>query len=218
MTKSVLDRPVLFLNKHWAAIHVDTAREAMKAGCVGAASFLDHNDYILYTMDEWMELPTDDWKAVRTPRTEIRIPEVMVLTNFSSLLNFEVKLTTRNLLIRDGWTCQYTGQRLPNSALDIDHVIPRSHGGRHDWTNVVISDRLVNKKKADRTPREAGLKLVRPPFKPKWSPLFTKTVRNVPASWERFLSKEDRKRYVYRSHDPKNFHDTIEMDAEAVIG
>ena len=67
---------------------------------------------------------------------------------------------------RDGFTCQYDGQQYPTEDLTFDHVLPRSRGGRTSWENIVTCCVECNKTKADRTPAEAGMHLLRQPRKP----------------------------------------------------
>lgn len=202
---SILDKPVLFLNKNWSPIHIGSVRDAMTTGYIGAAQFIDHEDttYPLFSMNEWMKMNVKEHHDfVKTNRQNIRAPKIMVLTEFGRVFNFEVKLTSKNLLTRDRRVCQYSGRRLPINQLDIDHVIPRARGGKHEWTNVVLADRAINKRKRDLSVREAGLTLIRKPFKPRWSPLFTRTVRRIPSEWEPFLSMEDRNKYLALDTDP----------------
>jgi 5-methylcytosine-specific restriction endonuclease McrA len=83
---------------------------------------------------------------------------------------FVVRLTRRNLMLRDGFQCQYCGRRPHQRDLNIDHVIPRSRGGADTWENLVISCRACNLKKGRRTPPEASMVLLRIPQAPRWSP------------------------------------------------
>ena len=77
-----------------------------------------------------------------------------------------VPLTRFNLLLRDNFTCQYTGVKMTPSELNFDHVIPKSQGGETSWTNLVTCSKSINSLKANKTPKEAGLKLIRQPLEP----------------------------------------------------
>ena len=81
------------------------------------------------------------------------------------------KFSSRSLWERDGGRCQYTGRRLERDEGNIDHVIPRSRGGDTSWDNCVIADKRVNTRKADKTPDEAGLQLLRQPATPREVPV-----------------------------------------------
>jgi 5-methylcytosine-specific restriction endonuclease McrA len=70
----------------------------------------------------------------------------------------------KNILRRDNYTCQYCG--LSNHPLTVDHVNPKSRGGKTNWTNIVVACKTCNLKKGDRTPLEVNMKLVRLPRKP----------------------------------------------------
>ena len=70
------------------------------------------------------------------------------------------------MFLRDRFTCQYSGQRLPAHELTFDHVIPRSRGGRTSWENVVTASSDWNLRKANKTPKEAGMHLLNEPRQP----------------------------------------------------
>jgi 5-methylcytosine-specific restriction endonuclease McrA len=102
------------------------------------------------------------------------------------------KFSARNLYVRDGGRCQYTGRELAPGEGNIDHVMPRSRGGDTTWENCVLAARDVNSKKADKTPKEAGLKLKKQPTEPRNVPV-TAMLRNpydIP-DWEVFLIKNN---------------------------
>lgn len=77
--------------------------------------------------------------------------------------------TRRALLIRDGETCQYCADQPGRANLTVDHVIPRSQGGATSWENTVIACKRCNHQKADRTPQQAGMQLLRPPQRPSYA-------------------------------------------------
>jgi 5-methylcytosine-specific restriction endonuclease McrA len=129
-------------------------------------------------------------RAVRTVRGEIRIPAVIVAVNFARVPRRRPTLNVRNIRERDGDRCQYTGRVLGPDEGNLDHVVPRSRGGRDSWENLVWSAREVNTRKGNRLPHEAGLKLLRAPVAPKEVPV-TALIRNAHgvAEWELFLSQ-----------------------------
>jgi 5-methylcytosine-specific restriction endonuclease McrA len=182
------------LNKHWHPIHVVRAKTAFKKAIGEKALFLDHNDWTCYNWEEWVDkfsylnnsVPSDV-KAVPSGRFSVRLPELIILNKYDKVPRTDVKLTRRNLLIRDNWTCQYTGKKLRGEDISIDHIIPRSQGGTTTWTNVAICDWKVNARKAGRTPKEANLQLIKQPTKPQWNPLYSGFVKSIPQSWTKFL-------------------------------
>ena len=91
---------------------------------------------------------------------------------------------------RDGNRCQYTGRVLHPNEGSLDHVVPRSRGGKDAWENLVWSAKEVNQRKANRLPHEAGLKLLTTPRAPKELPVSAR-IRNTHgvAEWELFIKE-----------------------------
>lgn len=102
-----------------------------------------------------------------------------------------VPFTRFNVFLRDDFTCQYTGQKLPASQLTFDHVMPQSRGGKTSWDNIVACAQDVNEMKGDKTPKEAKLHLRRPPYQPSAYELREKGKRYPPRflhdSWRDYL-------------------------------
>jgi 5-methylcytosine-specific restriction endonuclease McrA len=99
-----------------------------------------------------------------------------------------VKFNRRNIFARDESRCQYCGKKFPMPELSLDHVIPRSRGGRTTWDNVVCSCTRCNARKGGRLPEEAGLRLTRKPVKPRRSPVIHLKLRQGKyQSWKQFL-------------------------------
>jgi 5-methylcytosine-specific restriction endonuclease McrA len=95
---------------------------------------------------------------------------------------------------RDKYTCQYCGTMPHRSQLNLDHVIPRSLGGKTSWENVVASCVDCNRRKGGRTPEQARLRLLRSPARPRWSPFMTLAGSQVRyAEWRPFLNVVDPK-------------------------
>lgn len=188
-----LSLPTLVLNSAWQPISVASVRRAFMKCFNGGARLLDTETYIQHDFDTWCELPVVDGKpGLSHQHGKIRVPEVIVLTNFSKFPEREVKLTRRNLLIRDNFCCQYTGTRVSPKDATIDHVLPQSRGGKTVWENVVISSLEANARKADRTPQEAKMKLLKHPIKPAWNPVYSRFSRisasgKCPKSWAQFV-------------------------------
>ena len=93
--------------------------------------------------------------------------------------------------MRDRGTCAYSGKKLKPEEGNIDHLIPKSKGGLTTWTNCVLAHRDINAKKGNRTPEEAGLKLLIKPEQPKELPVtfFIKNKHNI-KEWGHFLHHE----------------------------
>ncbi|MFH1654601.1 MAG: HNH endonuclease, partial [Pseudomonadota bacterium] len=97
-----------------------------------------------------------------------------------------------NILLRDDFTCQYCSKRLSKGSLNLDHVVPRSRGGKTSWTNVVTSCHHCNRKKGGFLPHEVGMKLKRVPTKPSAISYFAKNAGKVHyREWLPFLNMID---------------------------
>lgn len=101
-----------------------------------------------------------------------------------------IKFSRLNIYARDAFTCQYCRQRFYTEDLNFDHVIPRAQGGRTCWENIVACCVSCNSEKANRTPQEAGMKLMRQPRKPHSLPAVTVDMgrHRVPVEWESYWS------------------------------
>ncbi len=165
---------VLVLNRHWQAIHVKTPAEAFCMLATGAATALDvqADDHITpVRWDDWLKLPVREHdNAVNTPRGPVRVPTVIVAANYAKVPMRRPRFGARGIWERDGGVCQYTGRKLSPKEGNIDHVIPRSRGGRTSWDNCVLAHREVNSRKVDRLPHEAGLRLRKQPVAPRVVP------------------------------------------------
>lgn len=188
----ILNRPiVLVLNRNWQAINVRTPQQAFVQMATDCATALDIDGESMTPVRwaQWIKLPVradDDF--VRTPGGPVRIPHVIVLSKFAKVPKRRPKFSARGIWARDGGRCQYTGRRLRAGEGNIDHVVPRSRGGKTSWENCVLAGKDVNSRKADRLPEEIGLRLLRLPFAPKELPstLFIRNVNGIPA-WRHFL-------------------------------
>jgi 5-methylcytosine-specific restriction endonuclease McrA len=190
----MLDSQVLVLNKSWIAVNVTTLRRAMILLFNDQARVVHPDDYALYDFDDWCGLSrmeatfTSAGRYINTPSMRLRLPEVIVLTAFNRFVKREVRLSRKNIFERDQSTCQYCGKRFSKSDFTIDHVMPRSRGGRDTWENLVLACVKCNVKKGNRTPNEAHMPLLREPGKPKWLPKFgTALPRESIESWQRFV-------------------------------
>jgi 5-methylcytosine-specific restriction endonuclease McrA len=114
-----------------------------------------------------VEVVKESDRIVRTVSRTFRIPAVIRLIKFiRQIYRREVPFSRKNILIRDAHVCQYCGREFSSGDLTIDHIIPKVQGGANGWTNVVACCRSCNIRKGGRTPRQAGMHLVRQPFKP----------------------------------------------------
>ena len=184
---SVLYRPVLILNRNWVPVGVKSVKKAFIKVSSGVAHFLDTSNYMLHDIETWVNLKADEDNYVSTVSLKVKVPEIIVSNEYDGYKVCDVKLNKKNLLIRDNYRCQYTGEILSYSTATVDHIVPRSRGGQSIWTNLVICSKDVNRRKADKTLQETGLKLLNDPVKPKWNVHYAYSVKSKPASWDKFL-------------------------------
>jgi 5-methylcytosine-specific restriction endonuclease McrA len=190
---------VLVLNRNWQAINIRTPQDAFCQMATNVATALDielgddERAQALrpVTWDEWLALPVRDGdQFVQTVRGAVRVPTVIIAVNYARVPKKRPKLNARNIRERDGNRCQYTGRLLAPDEGSLDHVLPRSRGGKDEWENLVWSDKAVNARKGNRLPHEAGLKLLNPPRAPRELPA-TALIRNAHgiAEWKLFLGE-----------------------------
>jgi len=188
----MLNSSVLVLNRSYLPVHVTSARRAFTLLYQGIARVVNEQ-YQTFDFEEWSQLAVArDAEAVGTPGGRIRIPRVIALVAFDRLPKRHVRFSRINLMARDSFQCQYCGRRPHRAELNLDHVVPRSLGGRSTWENVVTSCVDCNRRKGGRTPRQAHLKLVRKPERPRWTPLANLMWSSVRyQEWRPFLSVVD---------------------------
>ena len=194
---SQLQSSVLVLNKHYAALRVVPARRAfcMLFNRIAEIVSVDEAAWSSYDFESWRQISElraqyerEHHEWVRCVTFDLVVPRIIRLLFYDRLPRRDVKFTRRNIYARDRSRCQYCGKRFPTSELSLDHIVPRSQGGRTDWTNVVCSCVQCNAKKGGRRPTQAGMKLIVEPVKPKRSPAVTvRLTRAKYASWRQFL-------------------------------
>lgn len=186
----MVDGQVLVLNKSWVAVNVASVRRSITMLYQGLARAVHPEDYSLYDFDDWCELSTleIEGRYLHTPDLRVRIPEIILLNGFNGFFHREVRFSRRNIFERDKNSCQYCGRKLAKAELTIDHVVPRSKGGRDTWENLALACVKCNVKKGNRTPREANMPLIRRPIKPHWLPtLGARLPTSKLSSWQRFV-------------------------------
>jgi len=186
----VISASVLVLNRSWIAVHIADVRRALSLVYRGLAKVVVPDTYTTYDFEGWKELSqAAESNYIRTVNFKIKVPEIIVLTFFNGFYHKDVRFSRRNIFERDRNRCQYCGKRFSKMDLTIDHVVPRSRGGKDTWDNVVLACVMCNVKKGDRLPEEAGLRLVQRPSRPQWVPYLGVKLGAVNVkSWEKFVS------------------------------
>ena len=173
MVANVLQRPTLVLNRNWQPVNVATVARALVLLWNESARIVDPADYQTFDWNDWSKLrPQNGDVFVQAIRFRIRVPEVITLSEYDRLPTASVTFSRRNIFKRDKFVCQYCSDQPGTEALTIDHVIPRAQGGESRWDNCVLACVDRNHRKADRTPKQAGMRLRREPVRPTWKPLY----------------------------------------------
>ena len=189
---------VLILNKYFLAVKVGIAKDAICALYTGKASVVDQH-YTVRNLQQWVEYgslldlePKEAAKyvgKVSSPSLTIYIPRVIKIDTTAGIdIIKTVKYSRHNVYKRDRNECQYCGIKCKTSIKTLDHVHPRSKGGKSNWENVVTSCKYCNGKKGSQTLDQLGWELRNKPITPEWkSHIGTPFDRVQNEYWESFL-------------------------------
>jgi 5-methylcytosine-specific restriction endonuclease McrA len=166
----VINLPVLVLNQNYEPLNVCRVRRAVVLLNYGKAEMLENGTGFIHTT-----------------RYNFPLPSVIRLAYMIKRPRPQRKLTRLEVFHRDQYTCQYCGRQ--THQLTLDHVIPRYRGGEHVWGNVVSACILCNRRKAGKTPNEAGMRLIRQPAPPRGHPFFYSPHRDLKtqSQWQKYL-------------------------------
>lgn len=189
---TMLDNEVLLLNRLWQGINVVDGRRALSLLYSGKALAVDE-EYATHDWLGWIEasegLDAPDSEFVHTPSVRVRVPWVVQHRTYDRVPRPNVKFTRANIYQRDRFRCQYCGRRGRQAELNIDHIVPRSRGGSTTWENVVVACIDCNLRKGDNLPEEVGMRIARPPRRPRWHPAaLLGAVEDPPPQWRAFLA------------------------------
>jgi 5-methylcytosine-specific restriction endonuclease McrA len=189
----MLTAPVLVLNRYFVPVTITSVKRAFVLMYSGVAKAVG-SDYETFDFESWSQISAlkGDEDVIRTVNAVILTPRVIVLVRYEGVIRKEAKFNRINIFRRDGGTCQYCAGKFSRSELTIDHVVPRSQGGRSVWDNVVCCCVDCNRKKGGRTPEQARMKLKRKPKKPLWDPFSNIYIKAVMyKEWEPYLNFVD---------------------------
>lgn len=168
---------VLFLDQSYRPLRIEPWRKAALAWMKGKIEVVEYSkDLTIQGVGRTYPMPSVVRVLASFKRDRIRL-------RFSRI----------NIYARDNFTCQYCGKKPKNvSGLNFDHVLPRSKGGVTSWENIVTSCVSCNDRKADRTPREAGMKLARAPKKPPYLPAISIKMDqgSIPVEWQPYWTAQ----------------------------
>lgn len=167
--RSIRER-VLVLNASYEPINVCTVRRATVLLLKARAEIVERSDERLHS-----ELLSFERPVVIRLITYVRIPRDV----------HRRKITRKAVLARDSWTCQYCGSQ--RNGLTVDHVIPRSRGGKSVWENIVAACAPCNRRKGNRLPIEVEMHPSNTPKPPGPNVFIRIAAPRVPSSWEPYL-------------------------------
>lgn len=145
---SPLARSVLILNGHYEPLTICHARRALILIVLGRAEVVEVSEF-----------------SVRSATLVWPVPSIIRITRAVRPHRRGLALTKKNVLRRDGHRCQYCGAS--HGKMTTDHVVPRSQGGAESWRNLVCACAPCNRRKGNRTPQQAGMRLLRAPSVPR---------------------------------------------------
>ncbi len=163
-----MDSNVLVLNQDYQPLSICSVQRSVK----------------LLFLEKAEVLHDDPKRKIRTIDDEYIYPSVIRLRYYINIPYTRIVLSRRNVMKRDGHTCQYCGIK---SDLTLDHVIPRSKGGVDTWENLVTACNKCNVRKGNRTPDQANMPLKRKPFRPIHITFFRDILGGVQEDWKPYL-------------------------------
>lgn len=147
-------------------------------------NIISQNRAVVLILNGKAETVLDTDRLCSGADTHLMFPSVVRLLVMADVPRVrQVPLSRRALFQRDRHTCQYCGDK--PAALEVEHIVPRAQGGRNHWLNVVTACRTCNARKRDRTPEQAGMKLLSKPFAPTRIAMIASRGH---AEWEMFLT------------------------------
>jgi 5-methylcytosine-specific restriction endonuclease McrA len=142
---------------------------------------------ILFFQDKIEVIREYDDTWINSPSQKFKLPSVIRLINYIFKLPWGIKLTRTNIFVRDRGKCQYCDKKLNKGRFTIDHVIPRSKGGKTVWENLVTSCARCNTRKGDSLLKDSDFILKNKPIQPT-NTFFISTLDETPQSWIDFLA------------------------------
>lgn len=183
---------VLVLNRSYAPIHIITWKRAMSLIYQDKALSIDHVSFASYNFADWISLTferPEDFYLIGSANSPVALPEIIVATGFNKLPDRQVKYSRQSVFSRDHFKCAYCGKVFGVKSLTIDHIVPRSKGGKTSWDNVITACMKCNQKKGSKLLHECSMSLLYQPTKPGWvSPLANVTKDHPCKSWKHFMN------------------------------
>ncbi len=165
----------LLLNATYEPLQIVSWKRAVKMHFQEKVEILEHHN-----------------REIRSVRMSMKVPSVIRLVSYAQIRrrHVAIRFSRQNLFARDKFRCQYCGSRLPSSDLTYDHVLPVARGGRKTWENIVTSCMRCNREKGNRTPEEAGMRILKRPSAPLGFPAKIQLLFHriqAPENWQAYI-------------------------------
>jgi 5-methylcytosine-specific restriction endonuclease McrA len=168
----MLSRNVLVLNQNYEPLSVCTVKRAVILIYLGKAEIIEQYD----------------GNKIRSVSWSLPVPSVVRLGFYIRVPQKRILLTRKNIIKRDGHTCQYCGEN--HAQMTVDHVIPKIYGGQDSWENLVCACIRCNNIKGNRTPEQAGMRLLKKPKRPNHITFIQQFVGISDHRWKQYLFLE----------------------------
>ena len=166
-----MGKKVLVLNQDYSALTVCSVEKA----------------FVLVFLDKAEMVSQSQTAYLRTISSTYPMPSIIRLHRYVQLPYRGVILTRQNIFKRDGHRCQYCGT---HEDLTLDHVMPKSRGGKSSWDNLVAACKRCNARKGDYTPEEAEMLLRQKPYRPTFIMFLRDLSGQIEEDWHPYLSKK----------------------------
>lgn len=182
---------ILVLNKNFIPVNIAHYKRAISLIFLNKAKIVESKSFTIHTWDEWMNLDLPNYKTIKGPSKDYKIPEIIILSKYDRIKKIKFKANKKNIYRRDNAECQYCSAQLTYEQCSIDHIHPKSKNGTLSWENCVLSCVKCNHKKADRSLKEAGMVLKNQPKSPH-SDIFYFYSKDMPESWKLFIKDKNK--------------------------
>lgn len=143
---------------------------------------------VILLLREKAELVEATERMLNSTSRSLPEPLVIRLNRYVRLPHRNVPATRTAVMLRDAYTCQYCGLSPGRHELTVDHIVPRSRGGDHSWSNLVTACKVCNHKKGNLLPEEAMMTLRRKPFEPTYVALVLLSNPQAASRWEAMMN------------------------------
>jgi 5-methylcytosine-specific restriction endonuclease McrA len=164
---------VLALNKSYIPVRLASVYSAIGKFYVGIAEaiIVENSQYTAFNFEQWLarsllDVWPKDQRFINSVSQRIAVPSVIRYLKYDKIPKTSVRMSRKSIYERDDHTCYLCGQKLSETHLTLDHVIPVSKGGRSDWANLATCCAKCNCEKGDKLLSELKIRPKFAPYKP----------------------------------------------------